>query len=363
MMPLFAPEPITTAPLVLVVDDEAANRELMARLLGRHQYEVLSVPDGEAALAFLRDADRHPDLILLDVMLPGMDGFSVCRLIKQHHLTRLIPVVLLTGLEAKQHKVAGLNAGADDFLTKPVQIEELAARAASLIRLKRFTDDLESAQSVIISLAMTVEARDPYTEGHCQRLSAYAAALGRALGLGHDEVAALDRGGYLHDVGKIGVPDAVLLKTGRLTPEEFTQMQAHTIIGERLCGELRSLRSVRAIVRHHHERLDGSGYPDGLRGSKVPVLAQIVAVVDAYDAMTTTRPYRNALSAEFACEDLLREARLGKHDLEIVSRFADMDRDSALRPAESNPTSPSPARNDRPPISFTSGSRRDTSRS
>jgi putative two-component system response regulator len=359
MMPLSAQQAPATAPLVLVVDDESANRELMTRLLGRHHYEVRALADGESALAFLRDADRHPDLILLDVMLPGMDGFSVCRIIKQHHLTRLIPIVLLTGLDAKEHKIAGLNAGADDFLTKPVQIEELAARAASLVRLKRFTDDLESAQSVIISLAMTVEARDPYTEGHCQRLSAYASALGHALGLSQDEIAALDRGGYLHDVGKIGVPDAVLLKTERLTPAEFVQMRAHTTIGERLCGQLRSLRSVRTIVRHHHERLDGSGYPDGLRGSQVPVLAQIVGVVDCYDAMTTTRPYRKALDVEFACADLLREARLGKHDLEIVRRFVDMDRTIALRVADGDRLGLAVSADQRPLTSPATGTRRD----
>lgn len=319
------------APLVLVVDDEAGNRELVTRLLTRHGFVVQTAANGEAALDYIAAADRLPDLVLLDVMMPGLDGFAVCRAIKQRPLTRLIPVVLLTGLDAKAHKIEGINAGADDFLSKPVQFEELIARATSLVRLKRFTDDLESAQSVIVSLALTVEARDPYTEGHCQRLAAYAMALGRTLGLATDDIAALERGGYLHDVGKIGVPDSILLKPTRLTASEFALMQAHTTIGERLCGELRALRPVRAIVRHHHERRDGSGYPDGLRGDRIPLTAQIVGIVDAYDAMTTTRPYRPALPAVYACEELLRDAADGRHDADLVRQFVDMDREGVLR--------------------------------
>jgi putative two-component system response regulator len=321
-------------PLVLVVEDEAGNQEVLTRALGRRHYEVRCVPDGESALAFFEQSSRLPDLVLLDVMLPGINGFTVCRKLKANPLTRLIPVVLLTGLEAPQHKIEGITAGADDFLTKPVQIQELAARAASLVRLKRYTDDLESAESVILSLALTVEARDPYTDGHCQRLAAYSSALGRALGLDRDDIAALYRGGYLHDVGKIGVPDAILLKAAPLTADEFQRMQSHTTIGERLCGELRSLRAVRAIVRHHHERIDGTGYPDGLRGDDIPLTAQIVGVVDAYDAMTTTRPYRAALTQAVACGELHRDAKEGRLNPDIVDAFVALDRDGIVRAAE-----------------------------
>jgi len=316
--------------LVVAVDDEAGNRELVTRHLQRYHYDIRTFGDGESALAFIDANSRLPDLILLDVMLPGMDGFTICRRIKGHPLTRLIPVVLLTSLESPQHKIEGIKAGADDFLTKPVQFEELVARAASLVKLKRFTDDLESAQSVILSLALTVEARDPYTVGHCERLAAYAVAVGRALGLPDDDLATLERGGYLHDVGKIGVPDSVLLKRERLNPQEFALMQSHTTIGERLCGELRSLRAVRPIVRHHHERMDGTGYPDGLRGDEIPLTAQIVGVVDAYDAMTTTRPYRKALTMEAACDELRRDAREGRLNPDIVSMFLEMDRGAIL---------------------------------
>jgi putative two-component system response regulator len=338
----------TPLPLILAVDDEPANRVLMTRVLARDRYDVQAVADGESALAFIRSADRLPDLVLLDVMMPGIDGFAVCRALKQDPLTRLIPIVLLTSLGAREDRIEGINAGADDFLTKPVQFEELTARVASLIRLKRFTDDLESAQSVIVSLAMTVEARDPYTDGHCQRLAAYACALGRAMHLSNDEIAALERGGYLHDVGKIGVPDAILLKPERLSASEFTLMMAHTTIGERLCGQLRSLRAVRPIVRHHHERLDGSGYPDGLRGDQIPLAAQIVGVADAYDAMTTTRPYRQALPASHARDELLRDAAQGRHARDIVRIFVEMDlealsngrHDNALRFSDTDAAHP-----------------------
>jgi putative two-component system response regulator len=313
-------------PLVVAVDDEAGNRELVTRHLQQYHYDVRTFADGESALAFIDTSLRLPDLILLDVMLPGIDGLSVCRRLKGQPMTRLIPVIMLTSLDAPQHKIEGITAGADDFLTKPIQFAELVARAASLVRLKRYTDDLESAQSVILSLALIVEARDPYTEGHCQRLAAYAVAVGRALGSSADELATLERGGYLHDVGKIGVPDAVLLKRDRLTPEEFALMQSHTIIGERLCGQLRSLRAVRAIVRHHHERIDGSGYPDGLRGDEIALTAQIVGVVDAYDAMTTNRPYRQALSVAMADAELRRDVAEGRFNPEIVRVFIEMDR-------------------------------------
>src|SRR5262249_15416821 len=258
--------------------------------------------DGEQALEIL--ARVTPDVVMLDVQLPGVDGFDVCRTIKQTPATRLVPVVLVTGMGAREHPLARSRARADEFLPKPFDIEELQARVASLVRLKRYTDELDSAESVILSLALTVEARDAYTVGHCQRLARYATALGEALGLPPEELAALHRGAYLHDVGKIAVPDAILQKPARLTPEEYEVIKQHTVIGERLCGSLRSLLLVRPIVRHHHERCDGSGYPDGLVNGEIPLLAEIVAIVDTFDAVTTTRPYRAARPVDAAIAEL-----------------------------------------------------------
>jgi putative two-component system response regulator len=304
---------------ILAVDDERVNLDLLVRLLSKHGYQVETALDGETGLAAIERVP--PDLVLLDIVLPGIDGFEVCRRIKQNPATRLIPVVLVTGLNAREHKIRGIDAGADDFLSKPFDGAELRARVQSLVHLKRYTDDLDSAESVILSLALTVEARDAYTEGHCHRLARNATALGVKLNLGAEDLAALHRGGYLHDVGKIGIPDRVLLKPARLTPDEYQLIKQHTIIGDRLCGELRSLRLVRPIVRHHHERLDGSGYPDGLRGDDIPMLAQIVSIADAYDAITTDRPYRLALAPEFAYEELVDEATRGLRRRDFVDAF------------------------------------------
>lgn len=314
---------------VLVVDDEAVVLEFLERLLTLEGYKVHTAADGSSALAAL---ERHaPDVILLDVELPGLDGFEVCRRIKLAPATRLTPVVLVTGLHEREHRIEGINAGADDFLTKPLDPDELRARVRSLVRLKRYTDDLESAEAVILSLALTIEARDPYTEGHCHRLASYATALGEELSLADDDLAALYRGGYLHDVGKIGIPDAVLQKPAKLTEAEFDLMKQHTMIGERFCGNLRSLGRVRSIVRHHHERLDGSGYPDGLRGTEVPLLAQIVSIADVYDAITTTRPYHGASTPEWAFAELSRDVADGTRSQDLVEAFIALARSGRLK--------------------------------
>ena len=306
---------------VLIVDDIAGNTRLVESLLAPDGHVVRTAGDGAEALRLVR-ADP-PDLVLMDVMMPHVDGFEACRAIKQDPSTRLIPVVLVTSLDDTASRIRGIEAGADDFVSKPFNALELRARVRSLLRIKRYTDDLDSAESVIVSLALTIEARDSTTDGHCQRLAQYASALGRTLGLDEDDVSALARGGFLHDVGKIGIPDAVLLKPGPLTPDEFELIKQHTVIGDRLCGELRSLRKVRPIVRHHHERLDGSGYPDGLRGDAIPLLAQIMGIVDVFDALTTERPYRAALPVAWAAEELRREVARGWRRADLVATFLD----------------------------------------
>lgn len=310
---------VRSAGKVLVVDDVAANVDLLKTLLTREGYGVVTASDGEEALAMV--ASAHPDLVLMDVLMPKLSGYEVCERIKRDPTTRLTPVVLITALHERERKIQGINAGADDFLTKPVDPHELKARVRSLVRLKRYTDDLDSAESVIMSLALVIEARDAYTEGHCQRLAAYATALGTALHLSEEELAALFRGGYLHDVGKVGIPDALLLKPDRLNDMEYGQIKTHPVIGDRLCGELRSLRQVRPIVRHHHERLDGSGYPDGLKGDAIPLLAQIMGIVDVFDAITTTRPYKAAATSEQAYAELMREVKRGWRRRDLVEAF------------------------------------------
>lgn len=304
---------------VLIVDDMEANRNLLATVLIRANYRVDCVEDGRDILNQVRD--KAPDLVLMDVMMPEVDGFTACRTLKAHAATRLVPVVLLTGLHDTDSRVRGLDAGADDFLTKPFNLQELCARVRSLVRLKRYTDDLDSAEAAFVSLALAIEARDPYTNGHCQRLAKYSALLGQAVGLSEDDQVVLARGAYLHDIGKVGIADSVLLKPARLTPFEYARMQEHTVIGDHVCSELRSLRKVRSIVRHHHERLDGSGYPDGLQGDAIPLLAQITGIVDLHDAITTTRPYRPAMSIEHAHDKLQQEVAKGWRRQDLVDAW------------------------------------------
>jgi putative two-component system response regulator len=315
---------------ILVVDDHKENVALMIRLLAHDGHVLEGASSGEEALR--RIHSQPPDLVLLDVMMPGMDGFAMCRELKSGASTRLIPVVLITGLNDSADRIQGIEAGADDFLTKPFDPSELRARVRSLLRGKRLTDELDSAASVMVSLALTIEARDAYTNGHCQRVATYAIALGRELDLDADDIGALERGGFIHDIGKIGIPDAVLLKSGRLTPEEFDIVKRHTVIGDQLCAGLRSLARVRPIVRHHHERCDGGGYPDALVGDEIPLLAQIISIADAFDAATTERPYKPAVSAEEAARQLVHEVALGWRHARMVDTFTRLARANDFSP-------------------------------
>ena len=305
---------------VVVADDAQSSVELLTHILRRDGYTVFTARNGAEALELT--LSELPDVVVSDVLMPKLTGFELCRRIKEDRATRLISVVLVTGLNGTEERIEGINAGADDFLTKPVSEHELRARVRSLVRLKRFTDELDSAESVILSLANTVEARDPCTGGHCARMASYASLFGILLGLPDEDVSALSRGGYLHDVGKVGVPDMILLKGGKLTTDEYEVMKGHTVTGDRLCGDLKLLRPVRPIVRCHHERIDGSGYPDGLVGDAIPLLAQIMAIIDVYDALTTNRPYRMASSSEFALLELEDEAGRGLHRRDLVRDFA-----------------------------------------
>ncbi len=313
---------------VLVADDTESVQAFFRKLLVADGHDVVAASDGAATLDAVRE--HHPDVIILDVGMPKLDGFEVCRRLKSDPATRLTPIVLVTGLSDLSDRIKGIEAGADEFLSKPVHPHELRARVGSLSRMKHLIDALDSAESAFMALALTIEARDPNTNGHCERLARWAVLLGRALGLADEDISALHRGGYLHDVGKVGIPDSVLLKPGPLTPAEFSLMQRHPEIGESLCEPLQSLRLVRPIIKCHHERLDGSGYPAGLRGDEVPLLAQIVGIVDVYDALTSRRPYRPAMSAETAVRHLLQEVELGRFSKSFVDTFLDVVNETAM---------------------------------
>jgi putative two-component system response regulator len=307
-------------PTVLVVDDDDDVRVVLCRLLAQEGFVVTDASDGTEALAAV--AGELPDVVLLDVRMPGdLDGFDVCRRLRSDPATRLLPVVIVTGLNARNDRVLGIEAGADDLLTKPVDRDELLARVRSLIRLKRYTDDLDSAASIVMTLASMIEARDGYGDGHCHRMANYATRVGRALSLDEHQVRTLYRGAFLHDIGMLTIPEAILRKPGSLEPREWTLLKSHTAAGERLCGNLRSLQAVRPIVRHHHERLDGSGYPDALCGDQVPLLAQIVGIVDTYEALTTPRPYQQAVTPRDAFTVLRQHVRSGWRREDLVDTF------------------------------------------
>ena len=313
---------------VLVVDDYEPNLLGLRDLLEAAGYTVSTACDGPTALQTA--AVVEPDLVLLDVLMPGLSGVEVCKALKHNAVTCLTPVVLISAGHDREQRLAGFEAGADDFLNKPVDPDELHTRVRSLIRVKRLTGALESAETLFVTLGKFVEARDPYTEGHCERLASYATALGTKLGLERSEVDALYRGAFLHDIGKIAIPDRVLLKASRLNQEEYDLMKQHPVIGDKLCSTTRSFEHVRPIIRSHHERLDGRGYPDGLAGEEIPLLAQIVSVVDVFDALTTDRPYRRALPTKTAYEMLVADSEGGWCPRHLVDTFLELHRSDSL---------------------------------
>jgi putative two-component system response regulator len=278
---------------ILIADDHESSLWGLEGLLSAEGFAVVTASDGEAAMTEFRRG--QPDLLLLDVQMPRMSGFEVCRRIKGHAETRLIPVILITGLSATQDRLVGIEAGADDFLTKPVDREQLLARVRSLLRQKAYTDELERAEAVLFALARSIEGKDPYTEGHCERLADMSARLGEFIGLEAPQITALRRAGVVHDIGKVAVPDHILLKPGPLTKKEREFVQRHPVVGEGICSPLKSFQLVLPIIRHHHEKMDGTGYPDGLKGRAIPVTARVLQIVDVFDALSTARPYKKAM--------------------------------------------------------------------
>jgi putative two-component system response regulator len=298
--------PDARSPRILVVEDDLSIRVLLTALLEREGFDVVIATDGVAGLAAVEAHD--PDVVLLDVGLPRLDGLEVTRRLRANRATRALPVILLTARVSIDDMVAGLDAGADDFIAKPFQRPELLARVRSGLRMRRAVLGMETAQAVVTALANAVEAKDLVTEQHCERLAVVAARLCERLGLGVDEREAITYGALLHDVGKIGVPESLLSKPGPLNEDEWVVLRRHPEIGERICRPLGLSYSFAPIVRHHHERWDGSGYPDGLRGEAIPIGARIVALGDAFDAMTHDRPYRGAFSEAHAVDELRRQS-------------------------------------------------------
>ena len=312
----------TMASRILVVEDEAPIRDVIEELVTTVGHDVVAVGSAEAALVSLDT--RVPDLIITDVHMSAMNGVELCKTLKADPRFQLTPIIVLTGVTDVEARVAALAAGADDFFAKPVDPTELRTRVGVLLRVKGLVDQLDRAEAVITTLGATIEARDPYTGGHCERLARYAVALGQAFGVDERTLKALQIGGYLYDLGKVAVPDAILLKAGPLDADERRRIKAHPVVGAELVATLRTLDEVRLIIRHHHERWDGSGYPDRLGGESIPLGARLMAVVDVYDALSTDRPYRKRLPRDECVSILRRESEAGSWDPRVARMFFDV---------------------------------------
>ena len=304
---------------VLVVDDQAENLDLLTEMLEGEGYEVETARDGLEAVT--RALSSPPDVILMDVSMPGLNGVEACRRLKSEARTRLVPIVLVTGLQAREDRLAGMAAGCDDFVTKPVDSELLLARVRNMVRTKSLLADLEQAENVLVSLANVLDAKDPYTRGHSERVARYAAALGEAAGLSPDDCANLHRAGLLHDIGKIGIPLEYLNKPAKLTTEEYEVVKLHPAIGFDICRPLRTMAPLLLLIRGHHERLDGRGYPDALKGDAIPTTLRCLTIADVYDALTSDRPYRKAVPSKSALKIMQEEASIGMWDSELINRL------------------------------------------
>lgn len=314
---------ILRKPKILIVDDVPLNLKILETILALENYYIIKAEDGYSALHCV--AKQKIDLILLDAMMPNMDGYEVCQRLKMNEKTRLIPVIMITSFDDTVLRIKGIEAGADDFITKPFNKPELLARVKSLINFNHLNKYLADIKNVLLSLAVAVEAKDNYTQGHVERVANIAMSLGQKLKLPQEEIESLWFAGVLHDIGKIGIPDGVLNKSGKLNNAEWEMMKTHPEIGYKICLPLKNtLGSALEAIRHHHERLDGSGYPNGLRAELISEIVRIMSIADYYDALTTDRPYRRKLSKEESLEILKEEARSGKLDARIVDMLIEM---------------------------------------
>lgn len=326
------PEDAERPATILVVERKESNRRLLRAMLKKEGHRLVEAASAEAAFEVLRQ--ETVDLVILDLMLPEMGGLEFCRAMKARKETRLIPLLVLTSLEGVENEVASLTSGADEFLVKPLQPTLVRTRIRAMLRQKSAIDSLEEAESILFALAQAIEQRDKCTGGHCERLAITSMSLGVSLGLSRHQLLALHRGGYLHDIGKISIPDAILFKAGPLNEEEWAVMRTHTVRGEEICRRIRTLTPVLPIIRNHHERWDGTGYPDGLGGEDIPLLARILQVADVFDALTSARPYKPALSPAEALNVLEAESRRGWRDpklVELLRRIHDTSFDDTAR--------------------------------
>ena len=307
---------------VLIVDDLWSNLELLEAIFTNAGFEVFSARDTYSALSIFES--HKIDIAILDIMMPGMDGYELCKKLKSLTEKYFFPVILLTALTDRESRITGLQCGADDFISKPFDTTELIIKVNSLIKIKTLQDELEHSENVILTLAVALEARDPYTRGHSTRVGDLSKSFASFLGFGSREQDAVRKAGILHDIGKIGVTTDLLCKEGKLTCDELEAIKRHTIIGEDICRPLVSMRGILSAIRSHHERWDGKGFPDGLLGEEIPLNARILSIADSFDAMISQRPYRNGRSMDVVIAVFKNEKRAGQWDPSLLDQFVEM---------------------------------------
>jgi putative two-component system response regulator len=315
--------------LILVVDDLPFNVEVMEGILHREGYKIMTALHAHDVLCIA--GNTSTDLAILDVMMPGMDGFDLCGKLKALSGLRFFPVILVTALNELEDKTKGLEAGADDFLTKPFHTAELVTKMQSLLRLRKLQSELDHSEDIIMILAIAIEAKDPYTKGHSERVGTLSTEFAAYIGLSEDGQQVLFRAGILHDIGKVGIDDYILHKRGYLTENEFGLVKEHVLVGENICQPLHSARSILPIIRHHHERWDGTGFPDGLKGEEIPFFARITAITDTFDAMVSVRPYRAPFSFDEAISRMEEERFSGQWDPDLLKTFFVMIRERRVK--------------------------------
>lgn len=306
---------------VLIVDDERPMRLLERSILETSDipYAITEAKNGLEALEHIKRIEF--DVVLLDKRMPVMDGDETCRRIRGELNRPLLPIIMVTATNAQEDLARSLDAGANDFIRKPYSPIELTARIGAAVRNKRLTDQLDSAEALLFTLARMVEAKDATTGSHCSRLAHVAVIFGRKLGLDEMELEALRKGGVLHDIGKLGIPDSILLKNGPLNEAEWAIMRQHTTIGAHLCEGLSTMKLVVPIIQCHHERWDGSGYPGKLSGEDIPYLARIFQIVDIYDALSFARPYKKAFGRDEVIQTFEQEIAGGWRDPALTYEF------------------------------------------
>lgn len=309
-------------PAILVVDDIESNLELMEAIFLKEGFRVYSALGATEAIDIFR---KQPvDLAVLDVMMPGIDGFELCTRIKDISGKHFFPVILLTALSDRTSRIRGLECGADDFISKPFDTSELLLKIKSLLKLKTLQEELDHSENIILTMAVAMEARDPYTKGHSTRVSKLSVEFLSFLGLSQEDKAEMKKAGILHDIGKICLSQSLLRKPGPLTKEEVEMIKTHALLGEDICRPLVSMKRILPAIRYHHERWDGTGFPDRLAGHDIPVMARILSIVDSFDAMVSVRPYRDRRSVKETLEIMSAERYSGQWDSELLGYFLDM---------------------------------------